>query len=106
MDDQLGDLIRGQQFAMAARMTGLRASLAASGWRSRARRGRGRIRGGRTGGVARMLLELGLEVRDLGLELLELREQREQNRSDGGGVASQSAEEMPRGGASSLMGQA
>ena len=31
-----------------------------------------------------MLLELGLEVRDLGPELLELSEQREQDRSDGG----------------------
>jgi hypothetical protein len=31
-----------------------------------------------------MLLELGLEIRDLGLELLELREQGEQDRSDGG----------------------
>ena len=32
-----------------------------------------------------MLLELGLEVGDLGLKMLELSEQREQERSDGGG---------------------
>ena len=32
-----------------------------------------------------MPLELGLEVRNLGLELLELSEQREQECSDGGG---------------------
>jgi hypothetical protein len=85
MDDKLRDLVGGHQFTVVARVIRLGATLAPRGCLGRARRGIGQIRGRRTRRVARMLRELGLEVSDLGLEVLELRKHREHNGLDGRG---------------------
>jgi hypothetical protein len=84
MDDQVGDLVRGQQFAMAARMARLGTALASGRGGGRARRGTGRIRGGRARRVARVLLEVSFELGDAGVKGLDLVEQGEHGGSDGG----------------------
>jgi hypothetical protein len=84
MDDQFIDLPNREQVTMMAGMTRLSAARAATGSAGRARRSRGWIGGGRTGGVAGMALELGFEVGDAGLQALLLVEEGEQDSAHGG----------------------